>query len=154
MPILHEIITMILLLALANLSLNPIQAFSVTSNANQFLHLPSSTSLPLRLSALNNPNPSPSAPNHTVFLPANNDYIFTCSGRSYGFFDNHEISSCLDATEAIAAGRERYTFAMRGTPEYDEDAYPLPWRWMSRTSILAHSSCISTLVYPFYVDLL
>ena len=145
---------MILLLALANLSLKPIQAFSVTSNASQFLHLPSSTSLSFHLSALINPNPSPSAPNNTIVLPANNDYIFTCSGRSYGFFDSREISSCLDATEAIAAGRERYTFAMRGTPEYDEDAYPLPWRWMSRTSIFAHSSCIPTLVYFFYVNIL
>ena len=145
---------MIHLLALANLSLKLIQALSVTSNASQFLHLPSSTSPAFRLSPLINPDPSPSTPNHTVILPANNDYIFTCSGRFYGFFDNHQISDCLDATEAIATGRERHTFAIRGTPGYDEDAYPIPWRWMSRTSIFARSSCISTLVCLFYVDIL
>ena len=134
-------LTMTSSLSLSSL-LKPIQALAVASNINEFLHLPSSTSLPAHPSPLININPPLSSLNYTSIPQANNDYMFTCSGQAYGYFHNSEISACLDATETIAAGRERYTFAMRGTPEYDEDAYPLPWRWMSGRFIFTFPSRI------------
>ena len=62
------------------------------------------------------------------------DYAFTCSGPTYGFFQDADVSSCLDATRVIAAGRERIRFAKRDTAEVTPDSYPLPWRWMDRRS--------------------
>ena len=134
MSVLDSAVTKISLLSLVA-SLKPVKALPAISNIDQSLHVSSSTSLTSHLPPLVNLNSSSSHQNYTLTLPANNNYLFTCSGESYGYFQRHEISDCLHATEAIATGRERYTFAMRGTPEYDEDAYPLPWRWMSRRSI-------------------
>ena len=127
-------VTMLLSLAI---SLEFFQALAVTTNINQLLSLPSSKPLPSLLSPSIDLNPPLLPLNTTPILATNNGYLFTCSGQSYGYFHHSEVSACLDATESIAAGRERYRFAMRGMPECDDDAYPLPWRWMSRMSILA-----------------
>ena len=111
--------------------LEPVLAIAMNMSNSATLHLPSQEPPQSHLSPLINPQPlSQPLNNQTLHLPANNDYIFTCSGSTYGSFHSSEITSCLDATEAINTGRERYRFAMRGSPEYDEDTYPLPWRWM------------------------
>ena len=68
----------------------------------------------------------------SLVLPnTNNDYEFICDGSRYGTFLDEEVSACVDATKAIAPGRERVMFAMRDTPEATKEAYPLPWRWMN-----------------------
>lgn len=71
---------------------------------------------------------------HLVLPNTNNDYDFQCDGPRYGTFSDWEVSGCLEAKKAIAAGRERIMFAMRDTPEMTGDAYPLPWRWMDGRS--------------------
>ena len=71
---------------------------------------------------------------HLVLPNTNSGYEFICDGLRYGTFHDEEVSACVDAKEAIAAGRERIRFAMRDTPEATREAYPLPWRWMDSWS--------------------
>ena len=84
---------------------------------------------------------------HLVLPNTNDCYEFICDGSRYGTFLDEEVSACVDAKEAIAAGRERMRFAMRDTPEATGKAYPLPWRWMDSWSSIPGTS-MSRLMIP------
>lgn len=112
-------------------------AISIGNRGSQVLEASSSNLLPPAVVLPTSITASfPSVNQSTPIVPANglNDYAFTCSGPTYGFFHDTEISSCVEATRIIASGRDRIRFVERNTPEVTADTYPLPWRWMDRRS--------------------
>ena len=108
-------------------------AIAIGNGGSEVLHLSPSNLLPPAIvlpTSINSSVPffNESAATDPVDNP--NDYAFSCAGPTYGYFEDADISACLDATSVIAAGRDRIRFVERGTPEMTPDAFPLPWRWM------------------------
>ena len=112
-------------------------AIAIGNGGSEVLRLSPSNILPPAVVLPTSINSSLSSFNESAaIVPVDNPngYAFTCAGPTYGFFQDAEISACLDANSMIASGQDRIRFVERDTPEMTPDAFPLPWRWMDSRS--------------------